>query len=338
MPTTRQWSRRRWPPCRRRRRRISGSRLIGEPETRCDRLEASFPGDPASAELFIAGERRLHVRRAGAARWRTARWSSPYRVDLPARQARGRRAALHAGRPTPARSAGCCPISDPRLCAALALDVGRLAIVCNLTPSDNPMQRNLDDHFRWRQAARSDLQDDDRRRRRRTLTSPTIFAGKKVVLFGVPGAFTPTCSNNHLPGYLENRDAILARGVDTIAVVAVNDVHVMGAWARFTGGEGKILYPRRRQWRLRHGGRPRRRPDGRRHGPPLEALLDDRRRRQGDGAQRRDASRASTIPARRRSSNSSELWSTACGAALSGRPSSRPRRGRRGRTEAARPA
>ena len=69
-----------------------------------------------------------------------------------------------------------------------------------------------------------------------------IFPGKKVVLFAVPGAFTPTCSNNHLPGYLENHDAILARGVDTIAVVAVNDVHVMGAWARFTGGEGKILY------------------------------------------------------------------------------------------------
>lgn len=69
-----------------------------------------------------------------------------------------------------------------------------------------------------------------------------IFAGRKVVLFAVPGAFTPTCSNNHLPGYLENRDAILARGIDTIAVVAVNDVHVMGAWARFTGGEDKILY------------------------------------------------------------------------------------------------
>ena len=69
-----------------------------------------------------------------------------------------------------------------------------------------------------------------------------VFAGKKVVLFAVPGAFTPTCSNNHLPGYLENHDAIVARGVDTIAVVAVNDVHVMAAWARFTGGEGKILY------------------------------------------------------------------------------------------------
>jgi peroxiredoxin len=74
------------------------------------------------------------------------------------------------------------------------------------------------------------------------LTTSDIFAGKKVVLFGVPGAFTPTCSNNHLPGYLENFDAIKARGVDTVAVIATNDVHVMGAWARFTGGEGKILY------------------------------------------------------------------------------------------------
>lgn len=74
------------------------------------------------------------------------------------------------------------------------------------------------------------------------LTTADLCAGKKVVIFGVPGAFTPTCSNNHLPGYLENHDAILARGVDTIAVVAVNDAFVMSAWARFTGGEGKILF------------------------------------------------------------------------------------------------
>ncbi len=74
------------------------------------------------------------------------------------------------------------------------------------------------------------------------ITVDEIFAGKKVVLFGVPGAFTPTCSNNHLPGYLENHDAILNKGVDTIAVVSVNDHFVMGAWARFTGGEGRLLY------------------------------------------------------------------------------------------------
>ncbi|MGP2491647.1 peroxiredoxin [Mesorhizobium sp. PUT5] len=76
----------------------------------------------------------------------------------------------------------------------------------------------------------------------KAVTTAEIFGGKKVVLFAVPGAFTPTCSNNHLPGYLENHDAILGRGVDTIAVVAVNDVHVMNAWARFTGAEGKILF------------------------------------------------------------------------------------------------
>jgi peroxiredoxin len=70
----------------------------------------------------------------------------------------------------------------------------------------------------------------------------SFLAGKTVVLFGVPGAFTPTCSLNHLPGFLENRDAFFARGVDEIAVVAVNDHHVMGAWAKASGGEGKIRF------------------------------------------------------------------------------------------------
>jgi peroxiredoxin len=73
-------------------------------------------------------------------------------------------------------------------------------------------------------------------------TVAEIFDGRKVVLFAVPGAFTPTCSNNHLPGFLENHDAILARGVDEIAVVAVNDIHVMTAWSKFTGGEGRISF------------------------------------------------------------------------------------------------
>jgi peroxiredoxin len=74
------------------------------------------------------------------------------------------------------------------------------------------------------------------------ISSADLFAGKKVVLFGVPGAFTPTCNNNHLPGYLENADAIKAKGVDEIAVVAVNDVFVMKAWANSTGADGKITF------------------------------------------------------------------------------------------------
>jgi glutaredoxin/glutathione-dependent peroxiredoxin len=74
------------------------------------------------------------------------------------------------------------------------------------------------------------------------ITTEALFKGKKVVVFAVPGAFTPTCTLNHLPGYLENRDALLAKGVDDIAVVSVNDWHVMGAWAQSTGGMGKIHF------------------------------------------------------------------------------------------------
>ena len=63
-------------------------------------------------------------------------------------------------------------------------------------------------------------------------TSRELFDGKKVVLFSVPGAFTPTCNNKHLPGYLAQHDALKARGVSTIACLAVNDVHVVTAWAK----------------------------------------------------------------------------------------------------------
>jgi peroxiredoxin len=68
-----------------------------------------------------------------------------------------------------------------------------------------------------------------------------FFAGRKVVLFGLPGAFTPTCSMNHLPGFLLAYDDIKAAGVDTIACTAVNDIHVMKAWAKASESEGKIL-------------------------------------------------------------------------------------------------
>lgn len=72
-------------------------------------------------------------------------------------------------------------------------------------------------------------------------TTGTVFSGRKVVLFAVPGAFTPTCSMNHLPGFVKEADAIKAKGVDTLACTAVNDVHVMNAWGRQSGADGKIL-------------------------------------------------------------------------------------------------
>ena len=72
------------------------------------------------------------------------------------------------------------------------------------------------------------------------LSTDELFKGKKVVLFSVPGAFTPTCSNQHLPSYLQNYDKIRSQGVDTIACMAVNDAFVMDAWGKDKGVGDKI--------------------------------------------------------------------------------------------------
>jgi peroxiredoxin len=69
------------------------------------------------------------------------------------------------------------------------------------------------------------------------ITTDEIFKGKKVVLFAVPGAFTPTCHRNHMPGFVQNAAAIKAKGIDTIAVTGVNDVFVMDAWKKASGGD-----------------------------------------------------------------------------------------------------
>lgn len=69
-------------------------------------------------------------------------------------------------------------------------------------------------------------------------TTDDVFKGRKVVLVAVPGAFTPTCHRNHLPGYLERAKDIKAKGVDAIAVTSVNDVFVMDAWGKASGAEG----------------------------------------------------------------------------------------------------
>ena len=72
------------------------------------------------------------------------------------------------------------------------------------------------------------------------LSTDDLFRGKKVVLFSVPGAFTPTCSVKHLPGFVHNADAIKAKGVDTIACMAVNDVFVMAAWGKASEAGDKV--------------------------------------------------------------------------------------------------
>jgi peroxiredoxin len=75
----------------------------------------------------------------------------------------------------------------------------------------------------------------------REISTDEIFKGKKVVLFAVPGAFTPTCSAKHLPGFVQNADVLKAKGVDTIACIAVNDAFVMGAWGKDQGTGDKIM-------------------------------------------------------------------------------------------------
>ncbi len=73
------------------------------------------------------------------------------------------------------------------------------------------------------------------------ISTDEILKGKKVIIFGVPGAFTPTCSAKHLPGFVEHAAAIKAKGVDSIVCVSVNDVFVMGAWSQDQNVNGQII-------------------------------------------------------------------------------------------------
>lgn len=72
------------------------------------------------------------------------------------------------------------------------------------------------------------------------IDSKSFFAGRKVALFSVPGAFTPTCSTRHLPGFIDNADALRAKGVDEIVCTAVNDAFVLSAWSKSNAADGKV--------------------------------------------------------------------------------------------------
>ena len=72
------------------------------------------------------------------------------------------------------------------------------------------------------------------------VTTAELFGGKTVALFAVPGAFTPTCSARHLPGYVDNRADLAAKGVDTVACLSVNDAFVMGAWGKNANAGGAV--------------------------------------------------------------------------------------------------
>ncbi len=123
------------------------------------------------------------------------------------------------------------------------------------------------------------------------MTTDELFKGKKVVLFAVPGAFTPTCSMKHLPGFIQKYDELKKKGVDTVACLSVNDHFVMGAWAKDQGAGDKIAMIADGNGDFTRAvgldvGRQRLRPRR-----AVAAVCDDRRRRRRETAQRREGRR-----------------------------------------------
>ena len=112
------------------------------------------------------------------------------------------------------------------------------------------------------------------------ITTDELFGGKTVALFAVPGAFTPTCSARHLPGFKDHRGDLSAKGVDTIACMSVNDAFVMGAWADSQGiGKDDIVMLGDGNGDFTRADRPVHGRQGLRHGRAVATLFDDRQGR-----------------------------------------------------------
>ena len=119
------------------------------------------------------------------------------------------------------------------------------------------------------------------------VTTQEYFAGRRIVLFGLPGAFTPTCHKNHLPGFIAEEAAIKAKGIDAIAMTSVNDHHVLAAWAKATGAEGHIDFLADGSAEFRQGGGPQLRRGAERPGRALAPLFGADRGRNRQAAQHR---------------------------------------------------
>ena len=137
-------------------------------------------------------------------------------------------------------------------------------------------------------------------------TSGEYFAGKRVALFAVPGAFTPTCSARHLPSYVEKAGELKAKGIDEVACISVNDAFVMGAWGRDDGSEDITMLADGNGEFAKAVGLT---MDGVevRHGQAQPALFDGRQRRRRRAAQRRSAGRISGVERRDICSSSYDL-------------------------------
>ena len=114
-----------------------------------------------------------------------------------------------------------------------------------------------------------------------------LVKGKKIAIFALPGAFTPTCSAKHVPSYLTNLDALKAKGVDEVWCLSVNDAFVMGAWSRDQKAGGKIRFMADGSADYTKKLGPHARPHRARHGPAQQPLLDAGGQRRREDAQRR---------------------------------------------------